>query len=172
VQRYVEAPGELEELPRPVIFLAGGITNCPDWQRVAVDTFHRAPGTVAATFTICNPRRSVFDVSNVHAAQEQVTWEWHALRLADIRVFWFPACKPEETVQPIALFELGRWTARAQPGRLIIGADMSYPRVHDIQLQVHLERPSLHIHPTLAGVLLEAIDAVAAWPHEGEVCTD
>ena len=169
MQRYVEAPGELEELPRPIIFLAGGITNCIDWQRVAVDTLNRTLGPDDA-LTICNPRRSVFDVSNPHAAQDQITWEWKALRLADIRLFWFPACNPDETVQPIALFELGRWSA--QPGRLIVGADSSYPRVRDIQLQLDLERPTLAIHATLAGVLLEAIDAIRAWPHEGELCTD
>lgn len=170
MQSYVEAPSKLEGLPRPIVFLAGGITNCNDWQRVAVDTLGRAIDLDVHSLTVCNPRRAVFDVTNPHAAQQQITWEWQALRLADIRIFWFPACKAEETVQPIALFELGRWSA--QPGRLIVGADGNYPRVRDIQLQLDLERPTLAIHATLAGVLLEAIDAIRAWPHEGEPCTD
>lgn len=173
MRRYLEAPASLtdELLPRPRVFLAGGITNCIDWQRVAVDTLNRAPALDTVSYTLCNPRRSVFDVTNPAAAQDQITWEWHALRGADIRLFWFPPCKAEETVQPIALFELGRWSA--QPGRLIVGADSSYPRERDIQLQLYLERPTLYIHATLAGVLLEAIDAIAAWPHEGrsDECT-
>lgn len=158
--RYIEAPGALV-FSRPALFLAGGITNCPDWQRIAVDSLSRAPALEDGNFTILNPRRSVFDVTNQNAAREQITWEWKALRLATVRMFWFPPCLAHETVQPIALFELGRWSAL--PGGLVVGADPDYPRALDVHLQMELERPGLEVHTSLASVLLSTVDALVAW---------
>src|SRR5690348_10230732 len=85
---------QLENTP---IFLAGGITDCPDWQSEVVEQL------VKTNLMIFNPRRDYFDVEDSRMTFEQIRWEFAHLRLAKGVVFWFP----KETLCPITLFELG-----------------------------------------------------------------
>ena len=138
---YVEAPdkytGDL-----PTVFLAGGITDCPDWQQEAV-------GILAHTdLALLNPRRRNFPIHDPLAAFEQIEWEFEALNDADVILFWFAASR---SVQPIALYELGRHAVRNT--RLIVGADPGYPRRQDVEIQLRLARgPSFHVWNSLASV--------------------
>jgi len=170
---YVEAPHIIASSarPGPLVFLAGGITGCPDWQHEARIELERDDGTGKPLHpcTILNPRRADFPMADPMAAAEQIAWEYDALRDADIVLFWF--CK--ETVQPIVLFELGatmerhyyeddedesdtplekRWGG----DKCVIGVEEGYARVQDVQLQVALRRgPWQVIHRTLEAVLNE-----------------
>lgn len=131
---YVEAPNgiPLQHLKMPKVFLAGGITGCPDWQAELVELLK------GQLCVVLNPRRKHFDVSDSSVSSEQIHWEYHALRTADIISFWFCA----ETVQPITLFELGSALARLrQPdgSRLVIGVHPDYPRKLDVDIQCRLE---------------------------------
>ncbi len=129
--RYIEAPNSIE-LQGPAVFLAGGITGCEDWQARAVAHLKDYDCTVL------NPRRADFDVTDPTAASTQIRWEWCALEVAHVGAFWFPACDPAVTTQPIALFELGRWSGRHGP--LVVGVDPHYPRSFDVITQMDLER--------------------------------
>jgi len=126
--QYIEAPNGFKELLRPHLFLAGGITGCPDWQHQV----SHALVTRGFKGTILNPRRANFPIEDPSAAKEQITWEYEALRLADVILFWFP----KEQIQPIALFELGRWSFSGK--RLVVGRDPEYPRRQDIDIQMEL----------------------------------
>ena len=143
--QYVEAPAEVP-MTGVRVFLAGGIGNCPDWQAEAVRMLKHTD------LVLLNPRREEFNVPwTYEASQEQITWEYKALDEADIILFWFAGCG---SVQPIALFELGVHTARrATP--LVIGVDRDYPRANDVDIQLGLSRPDLHIYRSLAFVCAE-----------------
>lgn len=143
---YVEAPDQYRPDPGdpPSVFLAGGISHCPDWQREAARALR--------DLTVFNPRRAGFDVDDPAASESQIAWEFHHLRAADVTLFWFPACDPALTVQPITLYELG--AAAATPERLIaVGADPGYPRAADVRLQLGHVRPALTVHDTLAATV-------------------
>jgi hypothetical protein len=60
-----------------VLFLAGGITDCPNWQHVAVQLVRQA----GIDWVILNPRRRRA-VDEENAVAEQVAWESRHLRLA------------------------------------------------------------------------------------------
>lgn len=145
---YVEAPDSIPiATPGPIIFAAGGITDCPDWQQEFRKLLSDAPGV------LLNPRRAVFPMDMPDEAKRQIQWEWNGLRIADVIAFWFAA----ETVQPIVLFELGsaleRWyTAPGKPRSLIIGAHRGYPRRVDVEIQTRLIFPNLHISSSLEHV--------------------
>jgi hypothetical protein len=126
--QYVEAPNNWERLPgQPSVFLAGGITGCPDWQ-------NRIARSLALTnYAVLNPRRRPFPMGDPSATEQQITWEFRHLRKADVIAFWF--CK--ETIQPIALFELGAWSQQKDPA-VIVGVEPGYPRQVDIHLQMGL----------------------------------
>ena len=125
---YVEAPHKVE-VNKKSIFLAGGITGCPDWQKKVVEKIKDLD------IVIYNPRRADFDISDTNASKIQIEWEHNMLRKADVISFWF--CK--ETIQPITLYELGAHTVTSKP--LIIGMDKGYERREDVEIQTKLERP-------------------------------
>jgi len=126
--KYVEAPKRWERLPnQPSVFLAGGITGCPDWQREISSML------VMTNYAVLNPRRKHISMGNPSAAELQINWEFQHLRKADVVSFWF--CK--DSIQPIALFELGAWSQQKDPA-VVIGIESGYPREQDIRVQMDL----------------------------------
>lgn len=121
--------------PQHKVFLAGGITGCPEWQATAIQQIQEKTTRNTVLF---NPRRPKSPQENPSMAQEQIEWEFKALNTADTILFWF--CK--ETVQPIALYELGRHayrhSTRRRPSTLLVGVEPGYPREQDVRIQLEL----------------------------------
>ena len=122
------------------LFLAGGISNCEDWQPLAVETLmgYDFP------FYILNPRRKNFPMNNPSAAKEQIEWEHYYLQRATAILFWFPP----QTLCPITLYELGAWSM-VKDKKLFVGADQEYARLLDLQIQTRLARPEIKITSSL-----------------------
>lgn len=131
---YVEAP---DIWPRDSInvnlFLAGGITECPDWQKEMVRQLEKT------SITILNPRRVNFPINDPSAAERQIKWEFHAMRSADAIQFWFP----KETLCPIVLYELGAWSMTDK--KIFVGVDLGYKRIQDVMIQTKLARPDVFV---------------------------
>lgn len=134
---YLEAPNEMNSIvPEadrnlPTLFVAGGITGCPDWQgdlRVYLSDLD---------MIFCNPRRASFSIHDPNAAQEQIEWEYRWLKEADAICFWF--CR--ETLNPIVLFELGSHLKDRKP--IFVGMDLDYSRRQDVEIQARLIRPDM-----------------------------
>ncbi len=142
---YFEAPQNYgTTADRIAVFLAGGIGNCPNWQAEATDMLN---GT---DLVVLNPRRAHFETPWTRAAsEEQIDWEFQALRRADIILFWFPG---GPSVQPIAMFELGYWLGRYDRP-LVIGRSNDYPRKDDIDIQVNLAHPRQSVFTSLAACM-------------------
>lgn len=115
------------------IFLAGGITNCPNWQANVVDQFD------GYNVVLFNPRRSNFPIDDPFASMEQIKWEFDYLRLADAVLFWFPC----ETLCPIVLYELGAWSMTTR--HIFVGVDPNYKRRQDVEIQTKLVRPNVEV---------------------------
>ena len=143
---YIESPNIFKSLDSKSIFLAGGITDCPDWQSKMVEFLK---GT---NYILLNPRRENFPIDNPDASLKQITWEHHALRYADLILFWFP----KETLCPIVLYELGAWTMTHKP--LCVGVDSGYKRRQDVEIQTQLVRPNIKIASTLTELANQVIN--------------
>ena len=134
---YIEAPDcytephPSQKIVMPTIFLAGGITGCPDWQS-AIRTMLRG-------VYIFNPRRKDFPIGDPKAALEQIKWEHEHLRLADAILFWFPC----ETLCPIVLYELGAWSMTDK--QIFVGVHPDYKRKQDVEIQTKLARPDAYV---------------------------
>ena len=113
---YVEAPNNGPAGKNPSIFLAGGITGCPDWQSLLMGEIQNLD------LVVYNPRRKNFPIHDPSAANAQIKWEFDNLRKASMISFWF--CK--ETMCPIVLYELGFHNNSPKP--LVIGMDPEYQR--------------------------------------------
>jgi hypothetical protein len=161
-QKYFECPS-LPMVPAwcKSLFMAGGIVGCPNWQQEL-----RGHLSECNNLVLINPRRENFPIDDPNAADEQIKWEFNAMVMADAISFWF--C--EETIQPIVLFELGRWSTpchpvlfpdppshqnipgksavvkiRNEPKKIFVGVHPNYPRRKDVEVQLSLIQPQLEI---------------------------
>lgn len=154
--KYVEAPDQAVDdmnLEEPLVFMAGGITDCPDWQQEMVQMF-RAKGT---SVVLMNPRRANFPIKDPTAAETQIRWEHLHLKKAHAIMFWFP----KETLCPIVLYELGAWS-RMGWKPIFVGMDPQYKRRQDVEIQTKLARPNVQIHYSLK----DLATAVLAWDYK------
>ena len=156
--KVIEAPEASPELleGQSALFLAGGITACPDWQTTMIKLL-----VETGIDYIYNPRRKSFPIDDPSQMEVQVRWEHEHLRKATAIAFWFP----DSSVQPIALFEFGRWLGpwKAVPKlgsrksicielvkkQLFVGVHPSYHRKADVYLQTQLESPFQQIVSSL-----------------------
>lgn len=135
--KYIEALGNYDKWSKDSgasIFMAGGITNCPDWQQEVRGLLKGIDGLV-----LLNPRRADFPIDDPNASKDQITWEYDMLREADTIMFWFP----KETLCPIVLYELGAWSKTTKP--IFIGVHPDYQRRQDVEIQTALARPDVKI---------------------------
>ena len=125
------------ELPKfPSVFLAGGITNCKDWQKKVIKELK------IHNISLFNPRQEHFDVSDINASFNQILWEFERLEKMDIFSIYF--CN-DNSDQPICMYELGRNIIRMQnrfpndwEKRIVISVEDGYKRKADVLIQAEL----------------------------------
>lgn len=156
---YVEAPDV--EATFPMLFMAGGISDCWDWQSALVEELQKLDTPVIAV----NPRRENFPMGDDEAGKFQIKWEYQMLRKADIISFWFP----RETLCPITLFELGRHLHK----RPIIGTEYGYKRAMDVRVQTEQALdPGYMIYkeiPAMANAIDKRVWEHMNWIGEGDL---
>lgn len=132
----IKAPSLL--LPQEIgghdsLFMAGGISNCPDWQS---DMLKQLKGVGLIVF---NPRRNSFDMTDLKVEEDQIKWEYFYLNQVKAVSFWFP----KETLCPITLYELG---AAAKTDKILfVGCHPEYARIRDVRIQLSLIRPKVQV---------------------------
>lgn len=124
-------------MPEKSLFMAGGISGCPDWQTEFIERLKDNDGL------LFNPRRANFDINDPSAAEIQIQWEHYHLRRARAVSFWFP----HETLCPIVLFELGAWSMTDKP--IFVGCHPLYKRRYDVVMQLKLSRPKVRVVQSL-----------------------
>lgn len=151
ITTYIEAPEILYiDDNAKAIFLAGGITGCRNWQEEAAEFLLKN----SYFDYIFNPRRKHFDINNESQTEIQIKWEYSSLFSCSHIMFWFTA----DTVQPITLFELGKWAHTYMDKKIYVGCDPQYSRIFDVKTQLSLSRPDIKIWDSL-GSMLEFIAA-------------
>lgn len=124
------------------IFLAGGITSCPDWRTEVIAQLNKNYAT-DGRITILNPRREDFNISDKTETLRQIKWEYRAIKKCDIFGMFF--CE-SESVQPICMYELGKqlsyyssvldYTEKIM--HVEIGVEEEYSRKDDVIIQSNL----------------------------------
>ena len=139
--RVITAPEEYTITDNEIsIFLAGGITNCPDWQSEIIKRLdHLFALEQAEGVVIFNPRRENFPIDDRGEAYTQILWEFKALEKCDIFSMYFSS---GDIDQPICMYELGRNIVRMQmkypndwEKRIIVSIDRDYKRFNDANHQ-------------------------------------
>lgn len=138
--QIITAPSE--ELPKyKSVFLAGGITNCKEWQKEVIEELEFEE-LAFEEITIFNPRQEHFDISDKNASYKQISWEFERLEQMDIFSMYF--CN-DDSDQPICMYELGRNIVRMQnrfpsdwDKRIVINIEDGYRRTADVLIQTEL----------------------------------
>lgn len=134
--KYIEAPDRYRSEPGDkTLFLAGGITGCPDWQA------EMALLLQDTDLVLFNPRRANFPIHDPDAAEAQIVWEYNHLRAAEAILFWFPC----ETLCPIVLYELGAWSVMVPHKPIFVGVHPGYQRRQDVEIQTRFARPDVQV---------------------------
>lgn len=130
------------------LFLAGGISQCEDWQSEVIKTLQTIESTTMPALknlVIFNPRRSTFDINNKNETVKQIHWEFDRLEHVDLFTMFF-ANSPSP--QPICFYELGRNIVRMQQRfpdefdtRIFIGVQDGFSRKDDVLIQSDLASP-------------------------------
>lgn len=128
--KHIVCPAR-HEGSEPTLFLAGGISGCPNWHDLLVELL------ASSELTLLNPRRENFPIDDPSASRFQIQWEFEHLHKAQAISFWFPS----ETLCPITLYELGVWNMSGKP--VFIGMHPDYARRCDVEIQTSLVRPDL-----------------------------
>lgn len=128
-------------------FLAGGITDCPNWQKDIINIFkfqklEKPIKESIKNLILFNPRRNNFPIHDPNAANEQISWEFKYLEQMDIFSMYFCNCNSD---QPICMYELGRNIAKMQQrfpsdwhNRIVITIEKGYKRQADVEIQTKL----------------------------------
>lgn len=155
----IESPNDvysIEHNKNIKLFLAGGISNCPDWQAEIIKDLKNIKN-----LSIYNPRRKDFPMDNVNAAESQITWEYNKLKESDIILFWFS----KGSLNPIVLYELGKW-GNSSHTCIIIGLDPEYERSQDVYYQTKLARINTPIVYSLKNSVKEIKKLIKKIPRE------
>lgn len=117
------------------VFLAGGISGCRNWQEEVIDKLGAMMPLYPALkrAVLINPRNPEFDVDDPGMAFEQIKWEHDWLSRADIVSYFFDN---SESLQPITLYELGKWANKKQS---VITVCNGYKRQSDVYIQTTLD---------------------------------
>lgn len=119
---YIKCP-DWQNNDWPCLFLAGGISNCPDWQEEVAEKLLKDLNKY--DINIVNPRRDTIPNPTL-----QINWEYEQIKVADYILFWFPA----ETLCPITLFEYCKELGRSNK-KIFVGFHPDYARKLDLIVQ-------------------------------------
>lgn len=142
MSQVIKAPSK--QLPYFITaFLAGGITNCKEWQAEVEACLVNVP------VSIYNPRQEQFDVTDKEASYRQILWEFERLESMEIFTMYF--CN-DESDQPICMYELGRNIVRMQnrfpddwQDRIVVSVESGYKRMDDVLIQLRLCAKSIDV---------------------------
>lgn len=130
----ITCPATSADISKYRLFVAGGISNCSDWQNEFINILQ------PTDLILFNPRRKDFDINDPKMTVEQINWEYTHLQTSDAIAFWFPP----ETMCPITLFELGSSLRRFHV-EIFVGIHPDYKRRMDLEIQIPLVRPEIQI---------------------------
>lgn len=115
------------------VFLAGGITDCPNWQKEVITRLYSLPAEKTEHLVIFNPRRDEWpDNVDKEEIRRQINWEADYICQSDIFSMYFT--NTEKSDQPICFYELGRYTGHFD----IVSYQYGFKRDTDVDCQLEL----------------------------------
>jgi hypothetical protein len=131
----VQSPNETTNQKGIRLFLAGGISNCPNWQDIIIEKLKNDERLKDKNVIVFNPR-----CKTIPEEEPQVTWEYKKIKVSHIVSFWFSEGSPNS----ITLFEYGSHFKSRK--KIIVGCHPNYPRKSNVVIQTKLVKPNFKIN--------------------------
>ncbi len=147
------------------VFLAGGITNCEDWQKEVIEYFKSLPEEKTNHLVIFNPRRDKWPKnSDVEEVRRQINWEADYINKSNIFSMYFT--NTDKSDQPICFYELGRYAR----GNDVISYQEGFKRALDVDFQMEILCPTMRINKNItptkhAELIFERYRQEVNWCH-------
>lgn len=128
-----------------MVFLAGGITNCENWQKEVIDYLESLNQWETEKLVIFNPRRNKWPKNgDIEEIKRQIEWEYDYLNKCDIFSMYFT--NTEKSDQPICFYELGKYVGSSKNYNdhnhcCVISYQEGFKRSFDLEIQVGLVYP-------------------------------
>lgn len=149
------------------LFLAGGITNCPDWQKTFLSFFDKdfiyhdclikeKNDLNNLNLTIFNPRRENFPIGIKEESERQIVWEHENLENSDVIIYWFS----RGSDNPIVFYELGKYIRSTK--NIMIGIDPEFKRKDDVIIQTQLAlKKKITFHDSVEDLFLGVLNFIS-----------
>ena len=147
--KILQSPEEYifkEKEDKILIFLAGGITNCSNWQDSLIESLKPIlkEKEYFQNLILINPKReSSIALNNEKEIIKQIKWEYKYLNQCDIFTMFFDDTKLSD--QPICFYELGKYLNQFQniyktnfEDHIIISFKNGFRRDLDLKIQIDL----------------------------------
>ena len=131
------------------VFLAGGITNCENWQKEVIDYLMSLPEEKTDRLVIFNPRHDKWPKnSDTEEIRRQINWEADYIRSADIFTMYFT--NTEKSDQSICFYELGKYANRNNNDiSYIISYQEGFKRALDVEFQMEILSPIIKVNKNI-----------------------
>lgn len=131
------------------IFLAGGISNCPNWQEDICNRLLHDRRLEYNNVVVFNPR-----CKEKPEEEPQVKWEYEKLGKSNIIAFWFSY----GSMNPITLFEYGSHLKSGK--KLIVGCHPDYERRNNVIIQTKLAKSKIEVQNNLDDFYDKIIESI------------
>ena len=147
----IQAPNQSTTFEGLKLFLAGGISNCENWQNILCERIVNEPRLKKFTqrILVFNPRCKQIPEEN-----PQIKWEYEKLQQCDIISFWFSV----GSLNPITLFEYGSHFKSRK--KIIVGCHPDYERRNNVIVQTQLAKPSIKINQNFEDFYNDIVNAI------------
>lgn len=148
---YIQAPNNKQIDYGIKIFLAGGISQCPNWQEEIVKKLidDNRVNIKGIRIVIFNPR-----CKEVPEETPQIIWEYERLHKSDIISFWFSV----GSMNPITLFEYGSHLNTNKT--LVVGCHPEYLRKNNVVVQTKLVNPNQKVNEDFDSFYEELVETI------------
>jgi hypothetical protein len=163
---------KIDNIKKPLIFLAGPIKSTPDWRSSAIKTIE----SYKLPLIIASPAKRIdIDlektpiISSSENFERQREWENYYLNIASKEgsiLFWFPQetehnC--DKSYAAMTRVEIGQWMTEYKYDksiRLCIGTDGNFSEFRIIEYDLSVNAPEIKIRKTLEETCQEAINLI------------
>lgn len=146
---YIQAPNNKIVDYGIKIFLAGGISNCPNWQEEITEKLINDNRLKDVKIIIFNPRCKEIPEEN-----PQIIWEYERLHKSDIISFWFSV----GSMNPITLFEYGSHLNTNKT--LVVGCHPEYIKKNNVIIQTKMVNPNQKVNEDFDSFYEELVEKI------------
>lgn len=146
--KIVQSPDNENSNDGVKLFIAGGISNCVNWQNeLCYRLVNDKRLKTDINIIVFNPR-----CKSIPEEEPQIKWEYEKLKKSNVISFWFS----DGSTNPITLFEYGSHFKSKKT--IVVGCHPKYIKINNVIIQTKLVKPKLKVNENFEDFYNDLID--------------